>query len=69
MIRKQSEDIALMSEWFDRVGYDVDIAALQTNFPRGPLAQLCRLGPQNSTGAFSSRRHLAPEAREEISGC
>ncbi len=33
VIRKQSEDIALMSEWFDRVGYDVDIAALQTNFP------------------------------------
>ncbi len=32
-IRQQSEDIALMSEWFDRIGYDVDIAALQKNFP------------------------------------
>ncbi|WP_315836860.1 NmrA/HSCARG family protein [Bradyrhizobium prioriisuperbiae] len=33
VIRQQSEDIALMSEWFDRIGYDVDIAALQKDFP------------------------------------
>ncbi|HEX7078472.1 MAG TPA: NmrA/HSCARG family protein [Candidatus Eisenbacteria bacterium] len=25
-VRKQSEDLALMLEWFDRVGYDADIA-------------------------------------------
>ncbi|BCH29076.1 hypothetical protein MesoLjLc_10060 [Mesorhizobium sp. L-8-10] len=31
--RQQSEDAALMFEWFDRVGYDVDIAALQRDFP------------------------------------
>jgi uncharacterized protein YbjT (DUF2867 family) len=31
--RQQSEDAALMFEWFDRVGYDVDIAALHRNFP------------------------------------
>lgn len=31
--RQQSEDAALMFEWFDRVGYDVDIAALRRNFP------------------------------------
>jgi len=31
--RQQSEDAALMFEWFDRVGYDVDIAALQREFP------------------------------------
>ena len=31
--RQQSEDVALMFEWFDRVGYDVDIAALQRDFP------------------------------------
>ena len=31
--RQQSEDAALMFEWFDRVGYDVDIAALRRDFP------------------------------------
>ena len=31
--RQQSEDAALMFEWFDRVGYDVDIAALHRDFP------------------------------------
>lgn len=31
--RQQSEDAARMFEWFDRVGYDVDIAALHREFP------------------------------------
>jgi uncharacterized protein YbjT (DUF2867 family) len=31
--RQQSEDAALMFEWFDRVGYDVDIGALRKEFP------------------------------------
>lgn len=31
--RQQSEDAALMFEWFDRVGYDVDVAALRKEFP------------------------------------
>ena len=31
--RQQSEDAALMFEWFDKVGYDVDIAALHRDFP------------------------------------
>ncbi|CAN7423223.1 NmrA/HSCARG family protein [Mesorhizobium sp. LjNodule214] len=31
--RQQSEDAASMFEWFDRVGYDVDIAALRKEFP------------------------------------
>lgn len=30
--RQQSEDAALMFEWFDRVGYDVDIATLHREF-------------------------------------
>jgi uncharacterized protein YbjT (DUF2867 family) len=30
--RQQSEDAALMFEWFDRVGYDVDIPALHKDF-------------------------------------
>jgi uncharacterized protein YbjT (DUF2867 family) len=33
MARQQSEDTALMFEWFDRVGYDADIAALRRDFP------------------------------------
>jgi uncharacterized protein YbjT (DUF2867 family) len=31
-VRQQSEDLALMMEWFDRVGYDVDIGALHNDF-------------------------------------
>ncbi|RCW85652.1 NmrA/HSCARG family protein [Phyllobacterium bourgognense] len=31
--RQQSEDAALMFEWFDRVGYDVDISAVRRDFP------------------------------------
>jgi uncharacterized protein YbjT (DUF2867 family) len=31
-VRKNSEDIALMLEWFDRVGFDVDIPALEKEF-------------------------------------
>ena len=30
--RQQSEDAALMFEWFARVGYDADIAALRRDF-------------------------------------
>lgn len=30
--RQQSEDVAVMFEWFDRVGADADIAALRRNF-------------------------------------
>jgi uncharacterized protein YbjT (DUF2867 family) len=30
--RQQSEDAALMFEWFDRVGYDADISALRRDF-------------------------------------
>jgi hypothetical protein len=31
-VRKNSEDFAMMLEWFDRVGYDVDIASLEREF-------------------------------------
>ena len=33
MLRRQDPDTALMFEWINRVGYDVDIAALRTAFP------------------------------------
>ncbi|MGK9234978.1 NmrA/HSCARG family protein [Inquilinus limosus] len=33
VMRQQSEDTALMFEWFDRVGYSADIAALRRDFP------------------------------------
>lgn len=32
-VRNMSDDAALMFEWFDRTGYDADIAALRRNFP------------------------------------
>jgi len=31
-VREQSEDMALMLEWFERVGYGADIAALDAEF-------------------------------------
>ncbi|RPI52126.1 MAG: NmrA/HSCARG family protein [Acidobacteria bacterium] len=31
-VRKNSEDFAMMLEWFERVGYDADIAALDREF-------------------------------------
>ena len=31
-VRKNNEDVAAMLEWFDRVGYDVDMAALEREF-------------------------------------
>lgn len=33
VMRQQSEDAALMFEWFDRTGYSADIAALRRDFP------------------------------------
>ncbi len=35
-VREQREDVALMYEWFDRVGYNVDLAELQAAFPDVP---------------------------------
>ena len=32
-VRQMSEDFALMYEWFDRVGYSVDIEALRRDYP------------------------------------
>jgi uncharacterized protein YbjT (DUF2867 family) len=32
-VRQQSEDMAIMYEWFDRVGYDADIMALRETHP------------------------------------
>ncbi|MBS2017469.1 MAG: NmrA/HSCARG family protein [Deltaproteobacteria bacterium] len=37
-VREQSEDMALMLEWFERVGYGADIAALDAEF--GPMTRL-----------------------------
>jgi uncharacterized protein YbjT (DUF2867 family) len=37
-VREQSEDMALMLEWFERVGYGADIAALDDEF--GPMTRL-----------------------------
>ena len=31
-VRKNGEDMALMLEWFDRVGYDADIEGLEREF-------------------------------------
>ncbi len=32
IVRKQSEDVALMNEWFDKVGYSVDIASQERTY-------------------------------------
>ena len=33
VLRAQSEDLALMFEWFDRTGYAADIESLRRDFP------------------------------------
>jgi len=38
-VRQYSEDLALMLEWFERVGYSADIAGLEHEF-RHPLTKL-----------------------------
>jgi uncharacterized protein YbjT (DUF2867 family) len=35
-VRQQSADMAMMFEWFDRVGYPTDIAALKRTYPTIP---------------------------------
>ena len=37
-VRKSSEDLAIMLEWFDRVGYDVGIASLEKRFGIRPTS-------------------------------
>ena len=32
-MREQNEDFALMFEWFDKVGYNVDVAKLKRDYP------------------------------------
>ena len=42
--RQQNEEAAIMFEWFDRVGYDVEIAALHAAFPEVGWQSYERLG-------------------------
>jgi uncharacterized protein YbjT (DUF2867 family) len=51
-VRQYSEDTAIMLEWFDRVGYNADIPALEREFGR-PLMTLDEW----------ARRHAQPQAR------
>ena len=32
-VRQQSDDLARMWQWFDRVGYDCDLAGLRASYP------------------------------------
>jgi uncharacterized protein YbjT (DUF2867 family) len=47
-VRKNSEDYAIMLEWFDRVGYNADIAGLQREFGITPtkLTEWIRTQPR-----------------------
>jgi uncharacterized protein YbjT (DUF2867 family) len=44
-VRQYSEDTALMLDWFDRVGYNADIASLEREFGR-PLIKLTDWAPR-----------------------
>jgi uncharacterized protein YbjT (DUF2867 family) len=52
-VRKTSEDFALMLEWFDRVGYDADIAAITREFGFEPktLAEWASVAVPSMTAA------------------
>jgi hypothetical protein len=62
--RQQSEDVAVMFEWFDRVGADADIAALRRDFRRSAGIVL-QTGPARLTGAFLNGRPLSHEVAGE----
>jgi uncharacterized protein YbjT (DUF2867 family) len=49
-VRQNSEDFAMMLEWFDRVGYDADIQGLQREFGIAPT----------SLEAWAAATHRAP---------
>jgi len=51
-VRQYSNEMALMLEWFDRVGYSADIAGLEREFGR-PLTKL----------PDWARRHARPNGR------
>ena len=55
-VRKFSEDYALMLEWFDRVGYDVDIAATskESGIKPTPLAEWAAAANWSPAPAASS---------------
>jgi len=44
VLRAQSEDLALMFEWFDRTEYAADIKGLRRGFPRGEVASFRGVG-------------------------
>ena len=53
-VRQYSKEMALMLQWFDRVGYSADIAGLEREFGRA-LTKL----------AGWARRHVAPAAQTQ----
>jgi uncharacterized protein YbjT (DUF2867 family) len=65
--RQQSEDAALMFEWFDRVGYDADIAVLRGDFSDVRWHSFAA-GRASLTGAFLKGRLLSPEVATRIFG-
>jgi hypothetical protein len=59
VVRKNSEDLALMLEWFERVGYSADIANLEKSWGGRPLTLRDRVATQTTV---SPRQ--APTIRE-----
>lgn len=57
-----------MFEWFDRVGYDVDIAALHRQFPEVGGTVL-PTGRTRSTGAPAASAAKADEMRQKRCHC
>jgi uncharacterized protein YbjT (DUF2867 family) len=54
-VRQYSKEMALMLEWFERIGYSADIAGLEREFGR-PLTKL----------PDWARRHERPNGQEDI---
>ena len=51
-VRQYSEDTALMLEWFERVGFSVDIAGLEREFGR-PLTKLTDWARRQTRGELT----------------
>ena len=67
-VRVGSEDLALMFEWFDRVGYSADISTLRREHPDATLGHLRAWGPVIQHAYGHTTHSLAAVADGEVVG-
>jgi hypothetical protein len=59
VLRQQNAELAAMFEWFDRVGYDADIAALKRDFGDVPWQSFAQWADGVDWSALNKARPTA----------